>query len=98
MASWIAAMALVTYDEYKTYQVKLPRPARLWKTSLLYFVLALASQADPMVPLTNALAMGFAFTLGYRTFAGPAAQPNTSPATPTAPGKISAISKATQGA
>lgn len=76
LVSWIAAMALVSWDEWNSHHI-LPRPARLWYTSLTYMLLALVSTIDVMVPLTSALAVGFtvALTIQYYTNTGSFTKP-----------------------
>jgi|SRR5215469_14517229 len=65
MNAWFAAIVFVAYDEWVNYGV-LPRPSRLWYTSLLYGMLMLLSVADPVVPFANLLAIGFTFVLLYQ--------------------------------
>lgn len=65
--AWIVALALVCADEWKTYHI-LPRPARLWWTTLTYAILALMSQMEVLIPLANALALGFTAVLAWQYF------------------------------
>lgn len=67
LLSWVAAMFMVSFDEWHTYHI-LPRPARLWFTSLTYILLALASTVDDLVPLTTALAIGFTIAVAYNYY------------------------------
>lgn len=67
---WLVAMVLVASDEWKTFPGKFPRPARFWYASLTYALLFLASQIDAMVPLANALGLGFLMVLGYENVSG----------------------------
>jgi len=67
--TWIVAIVLVTWDEWKTNNI-LPRPLRLWDTSLVYAGLCLLSISDPLVPLANALAIGYTLVLMYQFFTG----------------------------
>jgi hypothetical protein len=67
--SWGAAMALVTWDEWAHNNI-LPRPLRLWETTMVYAGLALLSVVDAMVPLANALALGYTLVLVYQFFTG----------------------------
>lgn len=60
-------MAMVSWDEWDKYHI-LPRPARLWDTTKVYGILAVASIADSMVPLANAIAIGFVVVLGYQYY------------------------------
>jgi hypothetical protein len=66
---WIAAMAMVTADEWWNNGI-LPRPARLWETTWVYAGLALVSVVDPVVPLANAFALGYTIVLAYQFFTG----------------------------
>lgn len=62
-------MAMVSWDEWTTHHI-LPRPARLWYTSLTYFLLALISTIDAAVPLATALAIGYTIAVAYQYFTG----------------------------
>jgi hypothetical protein len=66
---WIIAMILIGFDEWHNLNV-LPRPSRLWDTSLVYGVLVMLGFVDVMVPLANALAIGFTFQLLWQYFQG----------------------------
>lgn len=67
--SWVAAMMMVSLDEWHTHHV-LPRPARLWYTSLTYFLLAILSTFDMAVPLANLLAIGLTVSVAYEYYNG----------------------------
>lgn len=67
--AWGLAMVMVSLDEWHTHHV-LPRPARLWYTSLTYFLLAAAASFDAMVPLATALAIGLTIAVGYQYYTG----------------------------
>lgn len=67
--AWVAAMAMVSWDEWNSHHI-LPRPARLWYTSLTYFLLALLATADAAVPLATALAIGFTVVLTMQYYTG----------------------------
>lgn len=67
--SWAVAMALVSWDEWKVNGI-LPRPLRLWETTLVYLGLALLSVVDAFVPLANAFAIGYTIVLLYQFFTG----------------------------
>jgi hypothetical protein len=85
--SWMAALVIVIFDEWHTNHI-LPRPARLWYTTLVYAILAMVSTFDPVVPITNALGLGYTFTLLYQYYndSGQFAQPGRTEPTPvTAP-------------
>lgn len=65
--AWAVAMAVICWDEWHNNNI-LPRPQRLWYGSLLYGLLALVSTVDPMVPLCNAIAIGYDITLLYQYY------------------------------
>lgn len=65
--SWMIAIILVGYDEWHSLGI-IPRPSRFWHTSLLYGLLVMLSIPDAMVPLANALAIGYTFYLVYQYF------------------------------
>lgn len=67
--AWMIAMAIVGWDDWHNYKI-LPRPRRLWDTSLLYGLLALLSLADAVVPLANVFAVGYAMTLLWNYYNG----------------------------
>ena len=67
--SWAIAMALVSWDEWKTHGI-LPRPLRLWDTTFVYAGLVLLSIPDALVPLASALAVGYTIALLYQFFSG----------------------------
>lgn len=67
--SWVAAMILIGFDEWKNNGI-LPRPARLWDTSIVYGLLAIASVVDVLVPLLNALAIGYTIMLLWQFYNG----------------------------
>lgn len=82
--AWAIAMIAVCFDEWHNLGI-LPRPSRLWDTSLLYGVLAVAGVVDEAVPLVNALAIGYAIVVVWQYFNGnltPAG--GAAPATPAA--------------
>lgn len=68
-AAWMASMIIVSFDEWHNLGI-LPRPVRLWETSIVYGLLALVGIADPLVPLVNALAIGYTFMLIWQYFQG----------------------------
>jgi hypothetical protein len=76
--AWTIAMLVVGYDEWHNLNI-LPRPSRLWDTSLVYGLLALMAVVDPLVPIANALAVGFTISLLWRLYNG-----NLTPAKETA--------------
>jgi hypothetical protein len=67
--AWIVAMILVGFDEWKNNGI-LPRPVRLWDTSLVYGILVLLGFVDVMVPIANALAIGYTIVLLWQYFNG----------------------------
>ena len=66
---WAVAMALVSWDEWSNNGI-LPRPARLWSTTMVYGGLALISVVDGLVPIANAFAIGYTIVLMYEGFTG----------------------------
>ena len=67
--AWVGSMVLVGFDEWKNHGI-LPRPVRLWDTSIVYGLLALASVVEPLIPLLNALAIGYTIMLLWQFFNG----------------------------
>jgi hypothetical protein len=67
--TWAVSMALVGADEWRTNHI-LPRPLRLWETTLVFAGLAILSMIDAMVPLANAFAIGYTIVLLYQFFTG----------------------------
>lgn len=67
--AWMAAMAMVSLDEWHTNHI-LPRPARLWYTSLLFLLLAMVSTIDILVPVANLFALGMIIVLGMQYYSG----------------------------
>jgi hypothetical protein len=67
--AWGIAIAVVSWDEWFGNSI-LPRPARLWATTMLFAILAIISTIDAVTPLANALALGYAFYLLYKQFSG----------------------------
>lgn len=76
--SWAIAMALVSVDEWQTHHV-LPRPARLWYTTLTYFLLAIASTVDVLVPIINLIALGLTIAVAYQFYTGAGASFGSTP-------------------
>jgi hypothetical protein len=68
-AAWVSSMIIVGFDDWKNHGV-LPRPSRLWYSSVVYGILALLSMAEPLVPICNALAVGYAVTLLWQYYNG----------------------------
>lgn len=69
MFSWGVAMVLVSLDEWKTHHI-LPRPARLWDTSITFLLLAGASTLDVLTPLCSAMAIGLVVALLINYYSG----------------------------
>lgn len=69
MLAWAAAMIMVSLDEWHTYHI-LPRPARLWDTSLTFLLIAGVSTFDPLVPICSIFAIGLVIMLGYQYYQG----------------------------
>jgi hypothetical protein len=67
--AWLVAMILVGFDEWKNNGI-LPRPVRLWDTSIVYGLLALAAIIPPLIPLANALAVGYTIVLLWQYYNG----------------------------
>jgi hypothetical protein len=65
--AWLIAMILIGFDEWHNHGI-LPRPQRLWYTSLTYGILALVSGIDAVVPIANAFALGFTLVLLYQYY------------------------------
>lgn len=59
---WAISMVIVGVDDWKNNGI-MPRPSRLWSVSLFYGLLALASIVDALVPLINAIAIGYTLML-----------------------------------
>jgi hypothetical protein len=66
---WIIAMITISFDEWHNLGI-LPRPARLWDSTLVYGVLVMLGFVDAMVPIANALAIGFTIQLIWQYFQG----------------------------
>jgi hypothetical protein len=92
--SWMVALILVGYDEWHTLGV-IPRPSRFWYTSLLYGLLVIISIPDAMVPLANALAIGYTFYLIWQYFNG--GGQFTNPPSKTAPSTTTGTTGTTSG-
>lgn len=66
---WVIAMIVVSFDEWHNHGI-LPRPSRLWWTSLTYGILAIVGMVDPLIPLMNALALGYTIMLITQYYQG----------------------------
>jgi len=69
VACWFVSMILVGMNE-RQLGFTLPRPARLWSASAVYAILALAGTVDAMVPIVNALGIGYLIALAYEFYNG----------------------------
>jgi hypothetical protein len=67
--TWLGAMIVISFDEWHNNHI-LPRPARLWYTSLTYGMLMVLSLVDAMIPVANAIGIGFFIMLAYQYFNG----------------------------
>lgn len=65
--TWLAAMATITVDEWHRHGM-LPRPSRLWWTSLFYGLLAIMGMAEGLIPLVNAFAIGYLIRLLWQYY------------------------------
>lgn len=77
-------MITVSFDEWHNLGI-LPRPARLWDTSLFYGLLVLLGFVDAMVPIVNAFAIGYTLVLLYQYYQGDLT-PGGGSTTPAQPG------------
>lgn len=77
--AWFISMIIIGFDEWKNLNI-LPRPQRLWDTSVFYGLLTLFSVADIMVPIANAFAIGYTLTLLWQYYNG-GITPQTTPPT-----------------
>lgn len=67
--AWGISMLLVAVDEWRANGI-LARPARLWWTSVAFFVLAIAAHFEGLRMIANLLAWGFTLQLAYQYFTG----------------------------
>lgn len=67
--AWFIAMVIVGFDEWHNYHL-LPRPARLWYTSLTFGLLLLLGIVPQLRVLANALAIGYVITLLWQYYNG----------------------------
>lgn len=64
---WVTSMAIISADEWKSNHI-FPRPGRLWAATRFFALLAALSMIDMMVPLANALAVGYTIMLLWDFF------------------------------
>jgi len=69
LGCWFASIILVSSNEWNN-GFRPPRPARLWYTSFVYFVLFIVGQSDSMLPICNALGIGYTIALAYENISG----------------------------
>lgn len=67
LVAWVGGLILITIDERQSGYL-LPRPLRLWYASGVFLILAALGTSDVMVPLSNALAIGFTITLAFQYY------------------------------
>lgn len=67
--AWFAAMGVIVVDEWKNNHI-IARPARLWWASVFYGLLALGGMITSLIPLMNALAIGYLFVLLWQWYNG----------------------------
>lgn len=67
--AWLGSMAVISADEWKTANI-FPRPSRLWAATGVFALLAAGSMIDALVPLMNALAIGYFIMLLWEFFGG----------------------------
>jgi hypothetical protein len=65
--TWLISMVVVGVDDWHNNGV-LPRPSRLWYTSLAFGLMALASIVEALVPIINLIAIGFTLMLIWQYF------------------------------
>lgn len=65
---WGISMAVIFVDEWHNYHI-LARPARLWWTSIAFFILAILAHFDKLAVIANLLAIGFTLQLVYQFYA-----------------------------
>ena len=65
--AWLGAMAVIAWDEWHNNGI-LPRPARLWYTSMVYGGLGLLAGVGEFAPLANAIGVGFVLVLLYQYY------------------------------
>lgn len=67
--AWGIAIAIIFWDEWKTHGV-FARPSRLWWTTLVYGILAVVGMSGAVLPIANALAIGYTIVLAWQYFNG----------------------------
>jgi hypothetical protein len=65
--TWFISMVVVGFDDWHNNGV-LPRPSRLWYTSLAFGLMALASLVEALVPIINLIAIGFTLMLIWQYY------------------------------
>lgn len=69
IVAWGLALAIIFWDEWKNNHV-FARPSRLWWTSLVYGILAVVGMSGALLPIANALAIGYTIVLAWQYFNG----------------------------
>lgn len=67
--AWAIAMVMVSLDEWHTHHI-LPRPARLWYTTITYILIAAVSTIEVMVPIATLMAFGLTIAVAYQYYTG----------------------------
>lgn len=65
--AWGISMLLVAVNEWQRHGI-LARPARLWWTSIAFFILAILAHFNSLAIVANLLAWGFTLQLAYQFF------------------------------
>lgn len=65
--AWGVAMAIISWDEWHNNGI-LPRPQRLWYTSLTFMLLTALSFSATLFPIAQALAIGFVIMLLWQYY------------------------------
>lgn len=67
IASWLTSLVFISLNERNSGYI-LPRPLRLWSASGLFILLAAAGTIEAVVPLVNALAIGYTVVLAMQYY------------------------------
>lgn len=62
-------MFIISWDDWHNHHI-LPRPSRMWSATWFYLILILVGMVDALVPLANALGIGYTITLMYQYYQG----------------------------
>lgn len=69
IVAWGIALAIIFWDEWKRHHI-FARPSRLWWTTLVYGILAVVGMSGALLPIANALAIGYTIVLAWQYFNG----------------------------